>query len=145
MSFRRAAVDLFLDTGFPRADVILRMGYQVLPRLQPLEVKVALGGLERQRLPALLKLRLVDESLLQRHKGRLAQLHLPLQRVAPVLELPRAFFRSFASPIRLLSLLNGSGASLSRGHKRCFGLCVVKITLVACKTDGHLQLVPFLG
>ena len=77
-SLHHTTVNLLLDSGFPRSDIILCLSHQVLPHLQPLEVKGALSGLQRQRLLTLLELRLVDGSPLQRHKGHLTQLHLLL-------------------------------------------------------------------
>ena len=43
-SFRHAAVDLFLGSGFARGNVILCLSHQALPRIQPLKVRVALGA-----------------------------------------------------------------------------------------------------
>ena len=70
--FLNAAVDLFLDSGLPRANIILRQGNLALPCLQPLQLKAGLGGLERQRLLAPLELRPVDGGLLHRPKGHVA-------------------------------------------------------------------------
>ena len=61
------------------------------------------------------------------------------------MELPCALLRILAPPVCFPGLLDGLGAGLSRGHERCFGLCVVKITLMTRKVDHQLQLVSLLN
>ena len=110
--FRHAAVDLFLDSDLPRANIVLRLGNLALPRLQPFKIEVALGSLQCQRFLTPLEFLPFGRCPFQQRKGSSAQLHLLLQGIAPVLELPLTLLGGFASPVCLLSLLVGSGAGL---------------------------------
>ena len=44
-SLRHVVVDLFLDSSLARTNTVLCLGNLALPRLQPLKIKIALGGL----------------------------------------------------------------------------------------------------
>ena len=72
MRHRHSTSDLLQDAGFLCSNIILRLGRQALPRLQPLHLKAALGGLERQCLLVPLELHPVDGGLLHRPKGHVA-------------------------------------------------------------------------
>ena len=73
------------------------------------------------------------------------QLHLLLQGMAPGLEFPRPLLRRLTPTVSLSGLLDGPGMGLPRGRQQRLGLLIVKVTLVAHKGNGRLQLAPLFS
>ena len=73
------------------------------------------------------------------------QLHLLLQGVAPGLEFPRPLLRHLTPLVSLSGLLDGLGTGLLRGSRQRLGLLIIKVTPVARKGYGRLQLAPLFS
>ena len=71
-SLCHTAVDLLLDSSLARTDIVLCLGNLALPRLQPIKIKIALGGLQRQRFLTPAELLLLGRRPFQQCKGGLA-------------------------------------------------------------------------